>query len=119
MTSDPLPNYLRPNRKRLGLFQGDVAFLLGVKHGEAVCRMEQFVRTPSLDQALAYEAIYGKPVRELFPGVYARAAEGIAARVDALAEELRSKTAPGAISRKRQILTDLANRLSNKSDSNL
>ena len=68
-----LPNYLRTNRKKLALSQEEVAFLLGVT-GEykaiKASRDENTVREPTLRAALAYEAVYGRPVRELFAGLY-------------------------------------------------
>ncbi len=83
MSSSPLHNYLRTNRKRLALSQEEVGFLLGFQgesKGIKVCRNEKFVREPSLHTALAYEAIYGRPVRELFAGAYQKIEEGVAAR---------------------------------------
>ena len=47
MSSSPLPNYLRPHRKRLGLSQEEVAFLLGFRgesKGAGVCKDERFER---------------------------------------------------------------------------
>ena len=69
----PLPNYLLANRKRLALSQEEMGFLLGVtgeSKGAKVCRDEKSVREPSLQIALAYEAIYQKPVSDLFAGLY-------------------------------------------------
>jgi len=68
-----LSNYLRTHRKRLALSQEEVAFLVGAKgmeKGIKVSRDENNAREPSLQTALAYEAIYGTPVRELFAGLY-------------------------------------------------
>ena len=68
-----LPNYLRTHRKSAALSQEEVAFLLGTKgmnKGIKVSRDEHSARTPTLEEALAYEAIYGRPIRELFAGVY-------------------------------------------------
>ena len=62
-------NYLRMYRKRLALSREEVALLLGVygmDKGIKVCRDENLAREPSLQDALAYEVIYGKPVKELF-----------------------------------------------------
>lgn len=69
-----LTNYLRFNRRRVSLTQEEVAFLLGVcglDRGIKVSRDESSIRRPNLETALAYEAIYGVPVRELFAGLYA------------------------------------------------
>ena len=68
-----LPNYLRTNRKHISLSQEEVAFLLGMKgmaKEKKVSRDENNMRIPTLEFALAYEAIYGKPIRELFAGLY-------------------------------------------------
>jgi transcriptional regulator with XRE-family HTH domain len=73
MAIHKLENYLRMYRKRSGLSQDEVAYLLGGKSGTIASRYERFRRTPSLETALACEAIYGVPVKELFAGVSARA----------------------------------------------
>jgi transcriptional regulator with XRE-family HTH domain len=82
-----LPNYLQSQRKRLSLSQEEVGFLLGISgmnKGEKVCRDENFAREPSLQDALAYEAIYRVPVRELFAGRYQEAEQNVAARAKIL-----------------------------------
>ena len=82
-----LPNYLQTQRKRLSLSQEEVGFLLGLagmNKGNKVCRDENFAREPSLQDALAYEAIYGQPVRELFAGLYQQAQQNVAARAKIL-----------------------------------
>ena len=82
-----LPNYLRTNRKHISLSQEEVAFLLGFKgedKGIKVCRDEKFAREPSLQMALAYEAIYGRPVRELFAGLYEQIEKEVAERAKVL-----------------------------------
>jgi transcriptional regulator with XRE-family HTH domain len=74
MSSHPrLQNYLRTYRRRAGFSQDEIAYLLGAKSGTKTSRYERFRRTPSLETALAYEALFGVPVRELFAGVSARA----------------------------------------------
>ena len=64
-----------------------MGFLLGIagmNKGNKVCRNENFAREPSLQDALAYEAIYGRPVRELFAGRYQQAEQDVAARAKIL-----------------------------------
>ena len=78
-----LSNYLQSQRKRLSLSQEEVGFLLGIRgmnKSAKVCRDEKFAREPSLQDALAYEAIYGRPIRELFAGLYEQAGQDVAAR---------------------------------------
>jgi len=67
-----LPNYLLTNRKRVRLSQEEVAFLLGGRgesKGSKISREESYGREPSLRDALAYELLYGKSIRELFAGI--------------------------------------------------
>jgi DNA-binding XRE family transcriptional regulator len=65
-----LPNYLKTFRKRSGLSQEEVAFLLGTLNGEKVCRHERFAREPSLRTALAYMIIFQSQGHELFAGIH-------------------------------------------------
>ena len=53
--SHKLQNYLRTYRKRSGLSQDEVAFLLGCQTGAKVSRYEPFARKPSLETLFAYE----------------------------------------------------------------
>lgn len=89
--SPQLPNYLRAQRKRLSLSQEEVAFLLGAESGAKVCRYERFAREPSLRTALACEAIFQRPVRELFAGLYQTTEQEVALRTKALARKTRTK----------------------------
>jgi transcriptional regulator with XRE-family HTH domain len=78
-----LPNYLRIHRKQSSLSQEEVAFLLGIKGMDKqnkASRDENYSRVPTLESALAYEAIYGKPIRELFAGLYERIAQEVSSR---------------------------------------
>jgi hypothetical protein len=87
MSSPQLTNYLRTNRNRLALWQEETAFLLSFKgedKGAKVCRDEKFTREPSLRSALAYEAIYGRLVRELFAGLYQEVEQEVAKRAKLL-----------------------------------
>lgn len=65
MARRKLPNYLRTHRKRAGLLQRELALLLGCKSGAEVSRYERSTRQPTLRTALAYEAVFGTPAREL------------------------------------------------------
>jgi transcriptional regulator with XRE-family HTH domain len=67
-----LENYLRAYRKRSGLSQDDVAFLLGTRSGTRLIRYESFERTPPLRTALGLAAIYRTPVGEIFAGLQER-----------------------------------------------
>ena len=78
MTSPHFSNYLCTCRKQIALSQDDVAFLIGARGGAKVCRHETFSCEPSLATALAYEAIFQKPVREIFAGLYQQIEQAVA-----------------------------------------
>jgi transcriptional regulator with XRE-family HTH domain len=107
MTSPQLSNYLRSNRKRLALSQGEVAFLLGTKSGAKVCRYERFACEPSLETALACEAIFKRSVSELFPGLYQKVEREVAARAGALAGKMGGHKPTRQTARKREALAAL------------
>jgi transcriptional regulator with XRE-family HTH domain len=108
MTSPQLPNHLRANRKRLALSQDEVAFLLGTENGTKVCRYEQFVRMPSLQTALACEAMFKRSVSELFPGLYQKAEQQVAARARTLVERIGRAKSNQRVARKREVLAGIA-----------
>jgi transcriptional regulator with XRE-family HTH domain len=110
-----LSNYLRANRRRLSLSQDEVSYLLGAESGAKVCRYERFIRAPSLETALAYEAIFQKPVSEIFPGLYQRVEKQVALRAEALISKSCSRKPSQQHMRKRQALAQIAARPSNKS----
>ena len=117
MSSSPLPNYLRTNRKRLALTQEEVAFLLGFRgmsRGARVCRDEKFAHEPNLETALAYEAIYQKPIRELFAGLYERVEREIMGRAKLLTFR-KDRGNKQQAAQRRRVLIDLAARQSKQS----
>ncbi len=82
--SHKLDNYLRRYRRRVGFSQKEVTFLLGCGASSKVCRYEQFAREPNLETALAYEAVFGVPVKELFAGIYKKVEEKVLKRASVL-----------------------------------
>lgn len=88
--SAPLESYLRTYRKRSGLFQNDVAFLLGNQSGTKVSRYERRTRRPTLETALAYEAIFRVPVAELFAGLSQKVENRVQERARLMAGKLSS-----------------------------
>lgn len=107
MPPPQLPNYLRSNRKRLGLSQDEVAFLLGTRSGARVCRDERFMREPSLKTALAYEAIFQKSSRELFAGIYQEIEQEVTGRAKALANRMDRQESSRQSAQKLKALGDI------------
>ena len=86
--SAPLENYLKTYRRRSGLSQDEMAFLLGSASGTKVSRYESRVRRPTIETALAYEAIFQVPASALFAGLYEKVEKEITARAQMLARKL-------------------------------
>ena len=94
-TQQRLQNYLRTYRKRSGLTQCDVAFLVGCRNGAQVSRYEKRRRLPPLRTALACEAAFGVPVSELFAGLREVAGQAVGERMLALKSKLETGPAQG------------------------
>ena len=99
-----LQNYLRTYRKRSGLSQDEMAFLLGCRTGTKVSRYERFARKPALETALAYRAIFGAPVEDVFAGVYQKVEKRISSRAQFLTRKLNRATPDRMATRKLEIL---------------
>lgn len=95
MATHKLENYLRTYRRRSGLTQREVAFLLGCETGTQVSRYERRRRLPPLATALACEAILGVPVAELFAGVWENEVKAIGKRMVDLRSKLRDTSGAG------------------------
>ena len=88
--SHKLKNYLRTHRKRAGLSQDEIAFLLGCRSGTKVSRYERFARQPSLQTAFAYEVVFRAPARELFGGIFQQVEHTTLNRVQLLVRKLKA-----------------------------
>src|SRR4051812_47186409 len=98
-----LPNYLRSSRRRAALTQADIAELLSLQNDATVSRYERRGRLPSLEIALAYEALHGIPVAELFPGAFDEAGLRLRSRARQLGRRLEARAVPAQDRRKRSI----------------
>jgi transcriptional regulator with XRE-family HTH domain len=91
-----LDNYLRSYRKKSGLTQSEVGFLLGRSNGAQISRYEKRRRLPPLQIALALEALLGVPVSQLFAGIHDSADADIRKRMIGLRSALQTKSANGS-----------------------
>ena len=69
MARRKLKNYLRSFRKRAGLAQGDVSYLVKAQTKGEWSRYERSMRQPSLRTAFACEEAFGVPAARLFAGL--------------------------------------------------
>ena len=75
-----LPQYLREERRRAGLSQAEVAYLVGAEQRTKISRWERGKHLPTLRTALAYEALLGVPVARLFPAAFTAVRRGLVRR---------------------------------------
>jgi len=104
MTLHKLPNYLRVHRKRLGLSQNEVAFLLGWCDSSQPSRYENFSRVPTLRNALALAVIFQMSVCELFSGEYQKVENAVRRQAHRLDARLSSEMPDGLTARKLSVL---------------
>jgi DNA-binding XRE family transcriptional regulator len=60
-------HHLRRLRRRAGMTQKDLAFLLNCQSAATVCQYETQKRIPDLRTALSYQIIFGVRIEEIFP----------------------------------------------------
>lgn len=104
------PHCLQRYRKRNGLTQEEMAFLLGCKSPAQVSQYERLRRQPSGETMLRCQAIFGEPVDKLFPVLSEQVEEETKTR----ARELRDRICQGGRSasakRKLEFLKDIMDR---------
>src|ERR1700719_4250737 len=84
-----LKTYLRPSRRRWGLTQRELAFLIGVKNGTVISRIEGLKKAPRLVWAVACAAVFDTRALEVFPGLFSEVYEDVFRRATELYDELQ------------------------------
>jgi transcriptional regulator with XRE-family HTH domain len=69
LTTQFLPTYLRTYRKRTGLTQAEVSYVIGINRSD-LWQFETSRREPSLRVLLALQVLYRIPIRKLFIGLF-------------------------------------------------
>jgi DNA-binding XRE family transcriptional regulator len=102
--SRKLQNYLRTYRKRYGLSQKDLAFLLGVKDWAKIPKYEKFQHLPNLKTVLACQALFSVPVAELFAGIYEQVEKETSKRAGILQRKMQNTKSNRVNTRKAEFL---------------
>jgi transcriptional regulator with XRE-family HTH domain len=102
-----LQNYLKTYRKRGGLTQDEMAYLLGCQDGAKVSRYERMTRQPNLETALGCQAVFGVPVHELFPGIYKEVEKIIIPRAQQLSLQVKNEIPSPYTDRKLETLQSI------------
>jgi len=90
-----LISYVRPLRRRWGLTQGELGFLIGTKTSAMVSRIEAMKTYPALAQAIACCIVFDMPPLELFPELYGKVYEFVIGQAEQLYEELQGNPSRG------------------------
>src|SRR6266542_261915 len=104
--------YSRSFRRRVGLTQRELAFLIGVKTHAVVSRIAGLKRCPRLVWAVACEAVFDTRALELFPELFAEVHQAVFRRACELYEELQ-----GNSSRTTRIKLDFLEKVLDRLDS--
>lgn len=102
-------NKLRAARKRLALYQEEIAFLLGSRDGARVSRYELSARTPLLRTAVAFELIYQCPIGELFTGLKEEVAADVGKRARILKHRISFRGEGRRMEKRRAAICALIN----------
>ena len=89
-----LASRVRSHRKKAGLSQKDIARIVGLNEAR-VSRHERFGIVPPLAIALGYEAIFGLPVKDLYPRFYEEVKQDIENRLASMEAELQQMDVKG------------------------
>ena len=103
-------SYLRTVRRRSGLTQAEVAFLLGAGDGASMSRYERLSRRPSFRTALGFQAVFGMPADELLPGITADVERKVVERAQLLSRRLERQPGSACTERKLHFLASIATR---------
>jgi transcriptional regulator with XRE-family HTH domain len=100
-----VPSYLRTYRRRSGLTQAEVAFLLGTTSGAKMSRYERLSRRPNLQTALGLQAIFGLATKEILPRLFVAVERRIIARAHLLSRQLKQRADSSRTRRKLTFLS--------------
>lgn len=108
------PHCLQRYRKRNGLTQEEMAFLLGCKTPAQVSQYERLRRQPSGETMLRCQAIFGEPVDKLFPVLSEKVEEETKTRARELRDRIGRGGKSASATRKLELLNDIMGRRGDK-----
>jgi len=89
MTSPP--NYLRVYRKRSGLIQEEIAFLLDLPDYSNISRYEKGQRTPSIEILITYHLLFNCPIESFFTQESEQIRQKLIPRLNELIQEIKKQ----------------------------
>jgi transcriptional regulator with XRE-family HTH domain len=107
--AQPLPSYLRSERRKWALTQRELAELLGDISPSVISKYETLVRTPSAETMLGLQVVFGVEPHTLFPALSDVMRRAVIVKAVALGERLADKQDARSL-RKRRLLDDMISR---------
>lgn len=99
-------NYLRLHRRKRGLTQEELAFLLGYQSGSKISRLEQIEPAQVLSLDFAFQLLFGVEAREIYPALYEAVRQAIVQRIHELEARLQLNQPTQRIAIKRRLLEE-------------
>jgi transcriptional regulator with XRE-family HTH domain len=115
--SKKIARYIFSKRRRWGLGQQELAYLIGLKSGSNVSRLESGKRRPTIETAFAYQVLFGSTAAELLPELYSKVEDALMRRAYKLHEKLKGDESKEA-QVKRQLLQATLTRAKKRSENN-
>jgi transcriptional regulator with XRE-family HTH domain len=95
MAHTSVGTYLRFLRRKSGLTQRELARILGSVTVTQISRHERSITPPGLLTAFGYQAVFQKPISDIFPGLYYAVEAGIEERLAAFEDEMSESEQAG------------------------
>jgi transcriptional regulator with XRE-family HTH domain len=103
-------SYIRINRRRWGLTQEELAFLVGLSSATAVSRIERSKQAPTAQALIGYALVFGLSTPELLPTFHQDIEDTVIKAARTLLAEYETR-ADKRSQRVRTLLDDLLKRL--------
>ena len=108
-------SYAKTHRKRSGLSQDELAYLLGDKTTSFILKTEHSKEMPSLSRALSYQILFGIPAEEIFTGLLQQQQNLIFNKIVELSGNLERRPKTQIVTRKLEFLDATARRIAGNS----
>lgn len=105
-------NYLHETRKRNGISQRDIGYLLNLPDYTSVCRWEQGQRKPTIEMILLYHLLFDVPIETLFEQQRDSLIEDLIVRIGRLLKVLQEVVPTPRVKWRIAVLTRALARLS-------
>lgn len=90
--AQPFPSYLRTNRRKWALSQGELAELLGGVTADAISKYETLTRQPNAELLIACEFVFEQPAHALVPAMSFAIVRAVLCNAKAIRARLGDKT---------------------------